>query len=184
MSAALSGASRAARAAAMCSHLRCCTPARTSKARRARWVPGENWVALGTDGFGRSDTRQALRRFFEVDAEHIAQAVLAELARCGQLEVAIARRAVESLGIDEVSASARLAEARPAPEVSVVVTVFIPEYIVGHWWEQVLHNQSALRLKARLLLLPGVIVASVPYQLRSASKAVSSFPVRAARAMA
>ena len=49
-----------------------------------------------------------------------------------------------------------------------VVTVFIPEYVVGHWWEQVLHNQSALRLKARLLLVPGVIVASVPYQLRSA----------------
>ena len=50
-----------------------------------------------------------------------------------------------------------------------VVTVFIPEYVVGHWWEQLLHNQSALRLKARLLLQPGVIVASVPYQLRSAA---------------
>ena len=54
-----------------------------------------------------------------------------------------------------------------------VVTVFIPEYVLGHWWEQVLHNQSALRLKARLLLLPGVIVASVPYQLRSAAKAAA-----------
>ncbi|HUD38769.1 MAG TPA: amino acid permease [Streptosporangiaceae bacterium] len=51
-----------------------------------------------------------------------------------------------------------------------VVTVFIPEYVVGHWWEQILHNQSALRLKARLLLLPGVIVASVPYQLKSAPR--------------
>src|SRR5712691_6197817 len=48
-----------------------------------------------------------------------------------------------------------------------VVTVFIPEYVLGHWWEQILHNQSALRLKAKLLLLPGVIVASVPYQLKS-----------------
>ncbi len=48
-----------------------------------------------------------------------------------------------------------------------VVTVFIPEYVLGHWWEQILHNQSALRLKARLLMLPGVIVASVPYQLKS-----------------
>src|SRR5215467_798301 len=52
-----------------------------------------------------------------------------------------------------------------------VVTVFIPEYVLGHWWEQLLHNQSALRLKARLLLQPGVIVASVPYQLRSAMRA-------------
>jgi amino acid transporter len=47
-----------------------------------------------------------------------------------------------------------------------VVTVFIPEYVVGHWWEQVLHNQSALRLKTRLLFEPGVMVTSVPWQLR------------------
>jgi hypothetical protein len=51
-----------------------------------------------------------------------------------------------------------------------VVTVFIPEYVLGHWWEQILHNQSALRLKAKLLLLPGVIVASVPYQLKSSAR--------------
>src|SRR6201999_603292 len=48
-----------------------------------------------------------------------------------------------------------------------VVTVFIPEYVVGHWWEQVLHNQSALRLKGRLLFEPGVMVTSVPWQLAS-----------------
>jgi len=48
-----------------------------------------------------------------------------------------------------------------------VVTVYIPEYVVGRWWEQLLHNQSALRLKGRLLFLPGVMVTSVPYQLRS-----------------
>jgi amino acid transporter len=50
-----------------------------------------------------------------------------------------------------------------------VVTVFIPEYVVGHWWEQFLHNQSALRLKSRLLYQPGVMVTSVPYQLRSST---------------
>ncbi|MDX6216134.1 MAG: hypothetical protein QOG99_1718 [Frankiales bacterium] len=48
-----------------------------------------------------------------------------------------------------------------------VVTIFIPEYVVGRWWEQILHNQSALRLKGRLLYKPGVMVTSVPYQLRS-----------------
>jgi amino acid transporter len=48
-----------------------------------------------------------------------------------------------------------------------VVTVFIPEYVVGHWWEQILHNQSALRIKARLLFEPGVMVTSVPWQARS-----------------
>ncbi len=52
-----------------------------------------------------------------------------------------------------------------------VVTVFIPEYVVGHWWEQVLHNQSALRLKSRLLFQPGVMVTSVPWQLNSSERA-------------
>ncbi|WP_319461028.1 APC family permease [Micromonospora sp. RTP1Z1] len=48
-----------------------------------------------------------------------------------------------------------------------VVTVFIPEYVVGRWWENLLHNQSALRLKGRLLFEPGVMVTSVPWQLAS-----------------
>lgn len=48
-----------------------------------------------------------------------------------------------------------------------VVMIYIPEYVVGKWWEQLLHNQSALRLKSRLLFTPGVLVASVPWQLRS-----------------
>lgn len=48
-----------------------------------------------------------------------------------------------------------------------VVAVYIPEYVVGKWWEQLLHNQTALRLKGRLLFAPGVMVTSVPYQLRS-----------------
>jgi hypothetical protein len=52
-----------------------------------------------------------------------------------------------------------------------VVTVYIPEYVVGHWWEQILHNQSALRLKGRLLFTPGVMVTSVPFLLASSSKA-------------
>ncbi|HEY7222862.1 MAG TPA: APC family permease [Micromonosporaceae bacterium] len=50
-----------------------------------------------------------------------------------------------------------------------VVTVFIPEYVVGRWWEALLHNQSALRIKTRLLFEPGVMVTSVPYQLASTS---------------
>jgi amino acid transporter len=48
-----------------------------------------------------------------------------------------------------------------------VVTVFVPEYVVGRWWENALHNQSALRLKSRLLFEPGVMVTSVPWRLRS-----------------
>jgi amino acid transporter len=51
-----------------------------------------------------------------------------------------------------------------------VVTVFLPEYVVGHWWEHVLHNQSALRLKGRLLFMSGVMVTSVPWQLNSSER--------------
>ena len=60
-----------------------------------------------------------------------------------------------------------------------VVTVFIPEYVVGHWWEQVLHNQSALRLKGRLLFMPNVMVTSVPWQL-SSSERLNAFQPHAA----
>jgi amino acid transporter len=48
-----------------------------------------------------------------------------------------------------------------------VVTVYVPEYVVGRWWENLLHNQSALRLKTRLLFEPGVMVTSVPWQMSS-----------------
>ncbi|MFF4454265.1 APC family permease [Streptomyces goshikiensis] len=55
-----------------------------------------------------------------------------------------------------------------AAEDTDVLSVVIPEYVVGHWWEQPLHNQNALRLKARLLFTPGVAVIDVPYLLESA----------------
>ncbi|MEO6412429.1 MAG: APC family permease [Pedococcus sp.] len=56
-----------------------------------------------------------------------------------------------------------------------VVVVYIPEYVLGKWYEQVLHNQSALRLKGRLLFTPGVMVASVPWQLASSQGAEERF---------
>ena len=49
-----------------------------------------------------------------------------------------------------------------------LVVVYVPEYVVGRWWERILHNRSTIRLKARLLHLPGVVMASVPWQLASA----------------
>ncbi|MCL3862204.1 APC family permease [Actinotalea sp. K2] len=57
-----------------------------------------------------------------------------------------------------------------------LVVVYVPEYVVGHWWEQLLHNQSAMRLKNRLLFTPGVVVASVPWQLASSASAAGSRP--------
>jgi pyruvate dehydrogenase E1 component len=64
-----------------------------------RWVPG-GLTPLGTDGFGRSDTRAALRRHFEVDAECIAFAALSQLARRGQIKPALAQQALQKFGID------------------------------------------------------------------------------------
>ena len=64
-----------------------------------RWVPGD-YVILGTDGFGRSDTRKALRRFFETDSSHVTYAVLSALARQGKVDVETVRAAADRFGID------------------------------------------------------------------------------------
>jgi hypothetical protein len=63
-----------------------------------------------------------------------------------------------------------------------LVSVFIPEYVVGRWWENLLHNQSALRLKGRLLFETGVMVTSVPWQLDSSRVAARRSPRRSSTA--
>jgi hypothetical protein len=65
----------------------------------ARWVPG-GLIPLGTDGYGRSETRAALRRFFEVDAECIALAALSRLARRALLDAGVVEHAIHRLGVD------------------------------------------------------------------------------------
>jgi pyruvate dehydrogenase E1 component len=57
-------------------------------------------LALGTDGFGRSDTRKALRRFFEVDAESVAAAALFALGERKEIEMAVAAQAIKDLGLN------------------------------------------------------------------------------------
>jgi pyruvate dehydrogenase E1 component len=68
------------------------------------WVPGR-YTTLGTDGFGRSDYRNALRRFFEVDRHHVAVAALEALARDGAVEPAVVGQAIEKYEIDTESAA-------------------------------------------------------------------------------
>ena len=63
------------------------------------WVPGP-YVTLGTDGFGRSDTRSALRRHFEIDAEHIAYAALSALSEQGQFDKKKLSQAIKEFGLD------------------------------------------------------------------------------------
>ena len=69
----------------------------------APWAP-QPYIVLGTDGFGRSDTRDALRAHFEIDAPNIAAAALAGLARCGGYDPKAAAAAIGELGIDPESA--------------------------------------------------------------------------------
>ncbi len=64
------------------------------------WVP-RRYVTLGTDGFGRSDTRAALRRFFEVDRHHVAVAALKALADEGVVDRAKVQQAIARYGIDQ-----------------------------------------------------------------------------------
>jgi pyruvate dehydrogenase E1 component len=65
----------------------------------AQWMP-RPLVALGTDGFGRSENRASLRDFFEVDAKHIVLATLTALAREKQISPEITRTAIKELGIN------------------------------------------------------------------------------------
>jgi pyruvate dehydrogenase E1 component len=70
----------------------------------ARWVPGD-YTSLGTDGFGLSDTRHALRRHFHVDAESIVVATLRQLARRGEVAANVPADAAQKYAIDDVNAA-------------------------------------------------------------------------------
>jgi pyruvate dehydrogenase E1 component len=76
----------------------------------APWVPGRLAV-LGTDGFGRSDTRPALRRHFQIDAESIVVAALAELAAAGDIKPEVVTEAISTYDLD--------GSYSPYPDISV-----------------------------------------------------------------
>jgi pyruvate dehydrogenase E1 component len=66
----------------------------------ARWLPGRDFTPLGTDGMGRSDTREALRRFFEIDEGHVVVAVLSSLAARGEIDTDLVNKAISEYDID------------------------------------------------------------------------------------
>jgi pyruvate dehydrogenase E1 component len=74
----------------------------------ARFVP-RPFVSLGTDGYGFSDTREALRRHFEVDAAHIVIATLSSLAMQGDVKDEAVAEAIQRYGIDPEAVDPRLA---------------------------------------------------------------------------
>jgi pyruvate dehydrogenase E1 component len=70
----------------------------------SRWVP-DDYTSLGTDGFGMSDTRHALRRHFHIDAESIVVATLRQLARRGEVSRSAPADAAKKYAIDDVTAA-------------------------------------------------------------------------------
>ncbi len=80
----------------------------------ARWVPGD-YTSLGTDGFGRSDTRAALRRFFHVDGESVCVAVLIELARRNEVKQEVVAQAIDKYGFRDVQQAPAAEEADDQP---------------------------------------------------------------------
>ena len=70
----------------------------------SRWVPG-HYTSLGTDGFGLSDTRHALRRHFHVDAESVTVAALRQLARGGEVRPSAPAEAAKKYAIDDIGAA-------------------------------------------------------------------------------
>ena len=78
------------------------------RARHGRALAAAPFIPLGTDGFGRSDTREALRSFFEIDPPQIAAATLSALVRCGAFPTAQAAKAMRDLGVDPDKVDPRL----------------------------------------------------------------------------
>ena len=64
-----------------------------------QWVPGR-YMVLGTDGYGRSDSRAALRKFFEVDRQYVVVAALKALADDGKIDSATVAKAIADFGLD------------------------------------------------------------------------------------
>ncbi|MFF7499870.1 APC family permease [Streptomyces lavendulae] len=118
--------------------------------------------ALGYAQGLRPDTLTALSvAADEEDAQRLRRA-------WGEHDPGIALKILHSPYREVVGPVMAYVEEQAAAEGTDVLSVVIPEYVVGHWWEQPLHNQNALRLKARLLFTPGVAVIDVPYLLESA----------------
>lgn len=121
--------------------------------------------ALGYAKIMRSDSLEALS--IMVDPEE-TKALRAEWDRRGiEVPLKILDSPYREITRPVVEYVKRLRKENPRDIVSVI----IPEYVVGHWYEHLLHNQSALRLKGRLLFTPGVMVTSVAYQLESSEVA-------------
>jgi amino acid transporter len=110
-------------------------------------------------------TRPSLLEAITVDVEHEETKALQE--EWDRRDIPVPLKALDSPFRDITGPVVEYVKSARRVSPRDVVMVYIPEYVVGRWYEQLLHNQSALRLKSRLLFTPGVMVTSVPWRLRS-----------------
>jgi amino acid transporter len=115
--------------------------------------------------FARATTPNVLEAVV-VDTDHAAAAQLLERWDAAGIEVPL--RMLDSPFRQTVRPIVGYIRALRKAHPRGVVAVYVPEYVVGHWWQRLLHNQGAFRIKATLIFQPGVTITSVPYQLRSA----------------
>ncbi|MFP5365338.1 MAG: amino acid permease, partial [Actinomycetes bacterium] len=103
----------------------------------------------------------------DIDAEETAQTV----ADWEKLEIPVPLTVLASPYRETVTPIMEYVKQMRRDSPRDLIVVYIPEYVVGKWWEQLVHNQTALRIKTRLHFEPGVMVASVPWQLKSSEEA-------------
>ena len=92
----------------------------------ARFLPGRTFVPLGTDGMGRSDTRESLRRFFEIDLGHVVVGVLSALHAAGQIDADQIEAAIKRYDVDPEAV-----DSRTSSEVSAPPTVDVDDHLSG-----------------------------------------------------
>ncbi|MBW4094093.1 MAG: APC family permease [Acidobacteria bacterium] len=103
----------------------------------------------------------------DIDAEETAQTI----QDWEKLEIPVPLTVLASPYRDTITPIMEYIKAMRSASPRDLIVVYIPEYVVGKWWEQLVHNQTALRIKTRLHFEPGVMVASVPWQLKSSEDA-------------
>lgn len=143
------------------------TPIRSEEIHLVAVVPVSslNRVTLQTLALARSisDTVTAVHVTADEEAITVMQDAWSELQT--DVPLVIIESPYRSLVGPLISYIMELQQQVPGTTINVV----LPEYIPGHWWEQILHNQTALRIKAALLFRPGIVVTSVPYHLHGAT---------------
>ncbi|HEY6423612.1 MAG TPA: APC family permease [Pseudonocardiaceae bacterium] len=143
------------------------TPTLPSRVRALVLISRLHKPALRALAFARAIRPDSLQAITMAIDEEDTRELLAEWER---RDIPVPIKVLEAPFRDLVRPLADYVRQLRREDPQAVIAVFIPEYVTSRWWQQLLHNQSALRLKARLLFTPGVVVINVPYQLGVASQ--------------